>query len=167
MRMRNPLLLALCLVLLANLLFNRPDRPGMPHGRRDSFGGRGDRSASSGRAAEYTREADAAFGQMLFASNCTACHGPRGHGMPRQGPSLRESKFVAEHTDGQLVAFLRQGRAPADPTSLMGMLMPPRGGNRALDDAALADLVAFIREVQEEARQETAAATSGDGSNGH
>jgi len=168
MKMRNPLLLALCLGLLANLLVNRSDRGGMPHGRRDSFGSRGDRSASSRQAAEYTRAADAAFGQMLFASNCTACHGPRGHGMPRQGPSLRDSKFVAEHTDAQLVAFLRQGRTPADPASLMGMLMPPRGGNRALDDAGLADVVAFVRELAEDAREEAAAAAaaaSEDGSN--
>jgi hypothetical protein len=40
----------------------------------------------------------------------------------------------------------------------MGMLMPPRGGNRTLDDPALADVIAFLREIQEEARQEAAAA---------
>ena len=177
--LRNPLLLAVCLILLANLLFNPPNRPGMPHGRRDSFrGGAGTpASSSSAQGDDARREADAAFGQMLFASNCTACHGPRGHGMPRQGPSLRESKFIAEHSDRQLIAFLRQGRSPADPASLMGMLMPPRGGNRALDDPALADVVMFIRELQEDARQEAAAAapaapapaaaaTSGDASNG-
>jgi hypothetical protein len=80
--------------------------------------------------------------------------------MPRQGVDLRASKFVAEHSDEQLVAFLRQGRTPADPTSLVGMLMPPRGGNRTLDDPALADIVAFLREVQAEARQEAAGAAA-------
>jgi mono/diheme cytochrome c family protein len=166
--LRNPLLLALCLVLLANLLFNRPDRPGMPHGRRrDKFPSGANGTAPAALAGEGRREGDAAFGQMLFASNCTACHGPRGHGMPRQGANLRESKFIAERSDSQLIAFLRQGRTPADPTSVMGMLMPPRGGNRALDDAALADLVAFIRELQEDARLEAAASASGNGSNTH
>ena len=80
--------------------------------------------------------------------------------MPRQGANLRASKFIAEHTDEQLVAFLRQGRTPADPTSIMGMLMPPRGGNQTLDDPALAEIVAFLREVQAEARQDAAAAAA-------
>jgi len=154
--LRNPLLLALCLMLLANLLFNRPDRPGTPHGRHENFNGRADVPSSS-LSGEGKREGDAAFGQVVFASNCTACHGPRGNGMPRQGADLRTSKFVAEHSDEELVAFLRQGRTPADPASVMGMLMPPRGGNRTLDNAALADVVAFLREAQDEARQETAA----------
>ena len=157
--LRNPLLLALCLILLANLMYNRPGRPGMPHGRRDHFKGRADVPSSS-LTGEGKREGDAAFGQVAFASNCTACHGPRGHGMPRQGPNLRTSKFIAEHNDEQLVTFLRQGRTPADPASLMGMLMPPRGGNQTLDNAALTDVVAFLREVQDEARQEGAAAAA-------
>jgi hypothetical protein len=84
--------------------------------------------------------------------------------MPRQGANLRESKFIAEQSDAQLLAFLRQGRTPADPTSRMGMLMPPRGGNRTLDDPALSDIVAFLREIQEEARQEAAGAAATPGS---
>ena len=40
------------------------------------------------------------------------------------------------------------------------MLMPPRGGNRTLDDAALEDVVAFLRELQGEARQEAGAAAA-------
>lgn len=156
--LRNPLLLALCLVLLANLLFNSADRKAVPHARRAGFVSRADAPSQSSPAGQGRRESDAAFGQMLYASSCTPCHGSRGHGMPRQGPSLRASKFIAEQSDAQLVTFLRQGRTPADPASLMGMLMPPRGGNRTLDDPALADVIAFLREIQEEARQEAAAA---------
>ena len=160
-RLRNPLLFAVCLVLLANLLYNAPQRARMPHGRRDGFTGRAASPAASPSGADHApRESDAAFGQLLYAANCTACHGPRGHGLPRQGVSLRASKFIAELTDAQLVAFLRQGRMPADPGSVMGMLMPARGGNRTLDDPALADVVAFIRELQEEARHEAAAAAT-------
>ena len=163
--LRNPLLLALCLVLLANLLFNRPDRSGMPHGRRNHAGGRGDVAPAARASGDQRVSGDADFGQMLFAQNCTACHGPRGNGLPRQGVNLRQSKFVAEQSDGELMAFLRRGRAPADAMSQMGMLMPPRGGNRALDDAALQDIVAFMREVQDEARQEAAAAAATNDAN--
>jgi len=155
---RNPLLFVVCLMLLANLLFNKPDRSGaMPHARRDGVASAA--QLQSSRSAKGSGDGDgAAFGQMLYSSNCTACHGSRGHGMPRQGANLRESKFIAERGDEELVAFLKQGRTPADPRSLMGMLMPPRGGNRTLDNAALADIVAFLRELQSEAKQETAAA---------
>ena len=158
--LRNPLLLVICLILLANLLINAPQRPGMPHGRSDRFRGAPAAPTDPFVADGQRRESDAAFGQVLYAANCTACHGARAHGVPRQGVNLRESKFIAEHTDAQLVAFLRQGRAPADPSTVMGMLMPPRGGNRTLDDPALADVVAFLREVQEEHRQEAAAAVA-------
>ncbi len=161
--LRNPLLFGLCLLLLANLLFNSPGRTRVPHGRRDTFANSAAaraRSSSSPVGDGSGRASDAAFGQMLYGSNCTACHGSRGHGVPRQGANLRESKFVAAQSDDELVRFLKQGRTPADPGSVMGMLMPPRGGNRALDNAALADVVAFLRELQEEAGQEQAAAAS-------
>ena len=164
--LRNPVLFVVCLLLLANLMFTGPAQQAVPHARRGSAKGAGGAATAtaslSGAAAggDGRREGDPAFGQLIYSSNCTACHGARGHGMPRQGANLRASKFVAEHTDAQLVDFLKQGRTPADPTSLMGMLMPPRGGNRTLDNAALADVIAFLREVQEEARQEAAAAAA-------
>jgi len=164
--LRNPLLMVVCLLLLANLLFNKPDRgsgggAGVPHARRDGFNSNTQISSSSRSLAgggDHGNAEAAAFGQLLYSSNCTACHGSRGHGMPRQGANLRESKFIAEQSDDALVTFLKQGRTPADPKSLMGMLMPPRGGNRTLDNAALSDIVAFLRELQDEARHETAAA---------
>ena len=164
--LRNPLLMVVCLLLLANLLFNKPDRVsggggGVPHARRDGFKSHAQMPSSGSLSGDKNRGADAAaFGQLLYSSNCTACHGSRGHGMPRQGANLRESKFIAEQNDEALVAFLKQGRTPADPSSRMGMLMPPRGGNRALDDAALVDIVAFLRELQEDARQEQAGGTA-------
>jgi mono/diheme cytochrome c family protein len=163
--LRNPLLMVVCLLLLANLLFNKPD-PGrdgnVPHARRDGFKSHTQLSSSGSLTAAGGGVRDendaAAFGQLLYSSNCTACHGSRGHGMPRQGANLRESRFIAEQSDEALVAFLKQGRTPADPRSLMGMLMPPRGGNRTLDNAALGDIVAFLRELQDEAKHESAAA---------
>jgi mono/diheme cytochrome c family protein len=161
-RLRNPVLMVVCLLLLGNLLFNGPSRDEVPHARRARFNNRAQAfsSSSAAGAGAGRRVGDAEFGQLLYSSSCTSCHGQRGHGMPRQGANLRESKFIAEQSDEQLVAFLRQGREPADPKSMMGMLMPPRGGNRTLDDPALSDIVAFLREMQEEARQEAAAGVS-------
>jgi mono/diheme cytochrome c family protein len=161
--LRNPLLLAVCLLLLANLLFNNPQRSGMPHPRPQGFRSSNESPSSRTLIGDGgDRESSAELGQMLYGSNCTACHGPRGYGVPRQGANLRESKFIAELSDDELVAFLKQGRTPADPRSTMGMLMPARGGNRALDNAALADVVTFLRELQEEARQNAGAAAAAD-----
>ena len=169
-RLLNPLLLLVCLLLLGNLLYSRAHAP--PHARARNFAARAaGASAWAHGEADTHRSNDPEFGQLLYSSNCTACHGQRGHGMPRQGANLRESKFIAEQDDASLIAFLRQGRTPADPTSLMGLLMPARGGNRSLDDAALSDVVAFLREIQNEARQEASATASATGEsaneNGH
>ena len=158
---RNPLLFAICLLLAGNLVFNRPARSGMPHGRRAQNRATATTpwmAASDDDVA--TGDGDVAMGQVVYASNCTSCHGSRGHGMPRQGANLRTSRFVAERSDEQLLAFLRQGRAAGDPASVMGQMMPARGGNRALDDAAMSDVVAFLRAMQEEERQERLAATA-------
>src|SRR5688572_11997963 len=48
---------------------------------------------------------DLAKGKMFYAQACTSCHGQRGQGMPHQGVSLRESKFVATTSDRALAAF--------------------------------------------------------------
>ena len=98
---------------------------------------------------------DPEYGKALYSQTCITCHGPRGHGMPKQGTNLRSSKFIAEHTDEQIVAFLRQGRLAEDPENQMGILMPARGGNQALDDASLANIVAFLRQVQIDALNDT------------
>ena len=87
-------------------------------------------------------------GQTLFSATCFACHGPKGDGVPNVGPTLRASKFVASNSDDQLVAFIKVGRLPGQPGSVMNGMMPARGGNPALDDAALRDIVAFLRELQ-------------------
>jgi mono/diheme cytochrome c family protein len=83
--------------------------------------------------------------------SCFVCHGPTGAGTPGLGPSLRESKFVASHADDQLVAFIKKGREPNDPNSILHLTMPPKGGNPMLDDAGLFDVVSFVRTLQAKA----------------
>ena len=77
----------------------------------------------------------------------------QGQGMPNQGVNLRISKFIAACSNEQLVTFLKKGREPKDPASVVGRLMPPRGGNRNLDDTELGDIVAFLRQLQAQAKE--------------
>jgi disulfide bond formation protein DsbB len=58
------------------------------------------------------------------------------------------SDFVATRTDAELVAFIKSGRSVDDPLNTTGVAMPPKGGNPALTDADLADIVAYIRSLQ-------------------
>jgi cytochrome c5 len=118
---------------------------------------RSNESAENGADANVTsvtvqrRTQDPEHGQLLYMGSCSSCHGQRGQGMPHQGVNLRVSSFVARQSDQQLVSFLKRGRAPGDPASVQGLIMPPRGGNPALDDAALSAIVGFLRELQKQA----------------
>ena len=103
-------------------------------------------SAAQGAAAVA---ADAAAGGELFAASCAACHGPGGEGMPGLGKDMTTSDFMAEQSDADLLAFLKVGRGTDDPLNTTGVAMPPKGGNPALTDDQLADLVAFMRQIQQ------------------
>lgn len=90
---------------------------------------------------------DAAKGQPLFTSACSACHGPAGAGVVGLGKDLTTSAFVGEQTDAQLLAFIKAGRPASDPANTTGVDMPPRGGNPALTDQDLTDIVSFLRTI--------------------
>jgi mono/diheme cytochrome c family protein len=105
-------------------------------------------SGSREQSARASIAADADRGRQLYISNCATCHGRDAQGMPRQGVRLRGSKFVAGESDQSLVEFLKVGRMPNDPRSVSGLFMPPRGGNRTLEDDDLAAIVAYLRQLQ-------------------
>lgn len=90
---------------------------------------------------------DPEAGKALFASTCAACHGPNGEGVPGLGKDMTTSEFIAEQSDAELLAFIKAGRAPTDPLNTTGVLMPPKGGNPALTDEQLMDIIAYIREI--------------------
>jgi mono/diheme cytochrome c family protein len=94
---------------------------------------------------------NAATGAKLYMQSCASCHGPRGHGMPHQGLTLRQSVYVSELSDLDLVQFLRHGRTADDPTSAMKLPMPAKGNNPNLTDVDLMDIVAHMRTLQAEA----------------
>lgn len=91
---------------------------------------------------------DIAKGKELFAGTCAACHGPDARGLPNLGKDLTTSTFVKDQNDQQLVEFIKKGRQPGEPGNTTGVAMPPKGGNPALTDKDLADIVAYIRTLQ-------------------
>ena len=90
---------------------------------------------------------DATAGQELFTGTCSACHGPAGEGVPNLGKDMTASEFIAGKSDEELIAFIKVGRDPSDPLNSTGVAMPPKGGNPALNDEDLQDIVAFIRTI--------------------
>ncbi|MCW5777382.1 MAG: c-type cytochrome [Phycisphaeraceae bacterium] len=86
-------------------------------------------------------------GYELFVASCSACHGARGEGMEGLGKPLKGSEFVRSKSDGELVAFTKTGRPVWDADNTTGIDMPPKGGNPALTDEQIAEIVAFIRTI--------------------
>jgi mono/diheme cytochrome c family protein len=86
-----------------------------------------------------------ARGESVFNGTCIACHGVGGIGVEGLGKPLTTSTFVAGLSDDDLLAFLVVGRADTDPLNTTGMVMPARGGNIALTDADLRDVIAYLR----------------------
>lgn len=84
-------------------------------------------------------------GQTLFVANCVACHTPDGGARPGLGKDVVHSEFTAGSSDKELMMFLKLGRNPGDPLNTTGVGMPPKGGNPALMDKDLTDLITFIR----------------------
>lgn len=100
-------------------------------------------------AAHEASMGDAARGQQLFASTCAACHGPNGEGVQGLGKDMRHSEFIAGLSDEELLAFIKRGRDMSDPLNTTGVAMPPKGGNPALSDEQLLDIIAFVRTIHE------------------
>lgn len=112
-------------------------------------GGSPDQEEPAGSSEQLVSEGDAAAGEPLFQSTCAACHGPDGKGLPNLGKDFTGSEFVTEQSDAELVAFIKEGRPVSDPANTTGVDMPPKGGNPALTDEDLFDIVAYIRTLQE------------------
>lgn len=96
-----------------------------------------------------TPSGDAEAGKTMFTSTCTACHGPDAKGITGLGKDLTTSTWVAERSDEELVAFIKTGRPSSDPLNTTGIDMPPKGGNPALTDEDLTNIVAFLRSIHE------------------
>ena len=91
---------------------------------------------------------DATAGKTGYDSTCIACHGADAKGMPGLGKDLTTSEFVKSKTDADMVAFVKIGRPASDPANTQGVDMPPKGGNPALTDQDILDIVAYVRSLQ-------------------
>lgn len=111
-------------------------------------------SASDQTAASETAAAPAApsaeHGKQLFATACATCHGPQGQGLPHLGKDLQTSQFAAGLSDSKLADFITQGRAANDPLNTTHVPMPPKGGNPALSAQDISDIVAYVRQLQQQ-----------------
>ena len=104
------------------------------------------------RPADGTGDALAAAGgpgYELFIASCSACHGANGEGMEGLGKPLKASDFIASKSDSEMVAFVKTGRPVWDELNTTGLDMPPKGGNPALTDEQIAEIVSFIRTLQQ------------------
>jgi mono/diheme cytochrome c family protein len=89
-----------------------------------------------------------ASGSKLFAATCIACHGPGGTGVKGNGKALVNNEFVQSLNDDQLLAFIQRGRDPSDPKNSTGIGMPAKGGNPALSEDDLLDIISYLRSLQ-------------------
>lgn len=87
-------------------------------------------------------------GAKAYQSACIACHGVDAKGMPSLGKDLTTSAFLKGLPDAEAVLFLAKGRPASDPLNTTKVDMPPKGGNPALKDQDLADIVAWLRTLQ-------------------
>jgi len=91
---------------------------------------------------------DPTAGKTKFVSTCSACHGPDAKGIAGLGKDLTISTFAKGLSDTDLVAFVTKGRDTSDSANTTGVAMPPRGGNPALSDTDLLDIIAYIRTLE-------------------
>ncbi len=102
----------------------------------------------TGAAAAPTSRGDAAKGKTFFAGTCASCHGPDAKGMPNLGKDLTTSTFAKGLSDADLYKFVTKGRPASDPANTTGVDMPPRGGNPALKEQDLYDIIAYVRTLE-------------------
>lgn len=118
-------------------------------------GGGGSPAASSGggQAAAPTpvptSAGDPAAGKAQFDTVCIACHGPGGVGVEGLGKPFTTSEFLLTVNDQELLEFIKTGRPISHPDNTTGVDMPPKGGNPALTDEQLTDIIAYIRSLHE------------------
>lgn len=95
---------------------------------------------------EISDPATIAHGEQLYLQSCAACHGIDGLGVANLGNQLRNSDFLAENTDEQVLAITRQGRELNDPANTSGLVMPPSGGRPDLSDADILAIIQYLRQ---------------------
>jgi disulfide bond formation protein DsbB len=68
--------------------------------------------------------------------------------VPGLGKDLTTSEFITGLSDDELLDFIKRGRDMSDPLNTTGIAMPPKGGNPALTDGQIVDIIAYLRSIQ-------------------
>jgi cytochrome c5 len=105
---------------------------------------------AAAQAQPATVAGDPAKGEQLYIASCVACHGADAKGVPALGKSLHpsDSEFVRVSSDEELFEFIKVGRQPDHPLNTTGVAMPPKGGNPALSEEGIHDIVAWMRTLE-------------------
>ena len=111
-------------------------------------GGGGDGEAES--AASAPLVGNVPGGEEVFMGTCIKCHGDDATGIEGSGTNLTISQFIRDRTDAELIEYIKVGREMNDPLNTTGIAMPPYGANPMLTDQDLANVVAYLRTVQQE-----------------
>jgi disulfide bond formation protein DsbB len=90
-----------------------------------------------------------AAGEKVFGGTCFTCHGDDATGIKDSGTNLTISEFIRSKTDAELIDYIKTGREINDPLNTTGIAMPPYGANPMLTDQDLADVVAYLRSLQQ------------------
>lgn len=112
-------------------------------------GGEADSPSEDSGSQSSLAEGDAVAGEPLFQSTCSACHGPDAKGLPALGKDLTTSEFTQNSSDQELLDFVKVGRPVGDPENTQGIDMPPKGGNPALSDEDILNIIAYVRTLEE------------------
>jgi len=108
-------------------------------------------STSGSSAAQlFPFDKEAALRGKRAYMNCIACHGKDATGLANLGADLLHSDFVRTNSDEALLAFVKKGRMASDPDSKLKLNMPAKGGNPAMKDNQIQDVIAYIRSLQSE-----------------
>lgn len=100
-------------------------------------------------AEEALPAGDVAKGKATYDTLCVACHGAGGIGVEGLGKPFTTSEFLTEVSDAEFVEFIKTGRDISDPANTTGIAMPPKGGNPALSEEQMSDIVAYVRTLHE------------------
>lgn len=96
-------------------------------------------------AAEYI-----AHGAKVFLASCVACHGTDARGLKGLGKDLVAGDFCPTATDDEVLAVVTKGRSTSDPRNTTRVDMPPKGGNPALSEDDLLDILDYLRALQKQ-----------------
>ena len=87
-------------------------------------------------------------GEAKYDQVCITCHGSGGEGVEGLGKPFTTSDFLSSSDDDTLLEFIKTGRPISDPANTTGVDMPPKGGNPALSDEDILNIIAYMRTLQ-------------------